>query len=130
MPKVSIALEQGTHRLMLKVRIILEQGTHRLMLEVRVAVAAVTAVAPAALQGSGELLVLAPQLADGAPQVQHQFVLGVQDAQRVALHPQGHAGKVERVQGLLCLSLCRQANDIQDQKDIEVHHHMFACVPP
>ena len=86
------------------------------MLKVRVAVAApaAPAVAPAALQGSGELLVLAPQLADGAPQVQHQLVLGVQDAQGVALHPQGHAGKVERVQGLLSLSLCRQANAIQD----------------
>ena len=114
MLKVRIALKQHTHRLMLKVRIAVKQGTHWLMLEVRVAVTTITAVAPAALQGSGELLVLAPQFADGAPQDEHQLVLGVQDAQRVALHPQGHAGKVERVQGLLCLSLCAQANDIQD----------------
>ncbi len=93
------------------------------MLKVRVA--AITAVAPAALQGSGELLVLAPQLADGAPQIEHQLVLGVQDAQGVALHPQGHAGKVERVQGLLSLSLCRQANDIQHwerHRFVELHH--------
>jgi len=114
MLKVRVALKQHTHQLMLKVRIALNEHTHRLMLKVRIAVTAITAVAPAALQGSGELLVLAPQLADGAPQVQHQLVLGVQDAQGVALHPQGHAGKVERVQGLLCLSLCEQANDIQD----------------
>lgn len=80
------------------------------MLKVRVAVATIIALAPAAVQGSGQLLVLAPQLADGAPQVEHQLVLGVQDAQGVALHPQGHAGKVERVQGLLCLSLCGQAH--------------------
>ena len=106
--------------------------THRLMLKVRVAVTAITAVAPAALQGSGELLVLAPQLADGAPQVQHQLVLGVQDAQGVALHPQGHAGKVERVQGLLSLSLCTQANGIQDRERhrfVEVHHQLFPGGP-
>ena len=62
-------------------------------------------MAPATLQGAGQLLVLTPQLADGAPQVQHQLVLGVQDAQGVALHPQRHAGKVEGVQGLVRMSL-------------------------
>lgn len=66
---------------------------------------AVPAVAAAALQGSGQLLVLVSELADGAPEVEDQLVLGVQDAQGVALHPQSHAGKVQRVQRFLCLSL-------------------------
>lgn len=67
--------------------------------------AAIPTVATAALQGSGQLLVLGSELADGAPEVEDQLVLGVQDAQGVALHPQRHAGKVQRVQGLLSLSL-------------------------
>lgn len=81
--------------------------THRLDLKLRVSVGvtSIPAVAPAVLQGSGQLLVLTPQLADGAPQVQHQLVLGVQDAQGVALHPQRHAGKVQGVQRLIGMSL-------------------------
>ena len=53
-------------------------------------------------------MILCFQLGDGAPQIEHQFVLWVQDAQRVALHPQRHAGKVQRVQCLLglCLQAC------------------------
>ncbi len=64
-----------------------DNRTHRLTLKLWVAITPVTAVTPAALQSSGQLLVLAPQLADGTPQVQHQLVLGVQDAQGVALYP-------------------------------------------
>ena len=56
---------------------------------------------------------MAPQLADGAPEVEHQLVLGVQDAQGVALHPESHAGKVQRVQRFLCLSLQQGGSDTQ-----------------
>lgn len=83
------------------------ETTHQLSLKVRVPVGVTTVptVAAAAPQGGGQLLVLTPQLADGAPQVQHQLVLGVQDTQGVALHPESHAGKVQRVQCLLCMRL-------------------------
>ena len=84
-----------------------QSQAHRLGLKFRVpvGVAAIPAVTPAALQGGGKLLVLAPKLADGAPQVEHQLVLRVQDAEGVALHPESHAGKVKCVQRLLCMSL-------------------------
>ena len=39
---------------------------------------------------------------------------------------------MDPVQGLLNLSLCRQANDIQDQPRhsfVEVHHQLFPGVP-